>query len=354
MTPAATYQERPLRSFCVPTRKTTSEVVFAGVIALLLPASVWQQSPPRFEYSQVHMGVPVRVVLYAPGEAAAREAAAAAFARIATLDRAMSDYRPDSEISEVARRAPAPVSVSPDVFRVVARAIDIARDTDGAFDPTVAPLVALWRDARATGRLPTRAAIDTARALTGWRGVGLDPARQTIRLATPGMRLDLGGVAKGYILQAALGTLRGLGIRAALLEAGGDIVAGDAPPGREGWRIEKELGGEFARNQLGGEKVESSRFASELIPREFASELIANTALATSGPSAQFVEIDGVRHSHVVDPRTGWALTSGLTAHVIASDAALADALATAATVTGMAGLERLRSRFPQARIDLR
>jgi thiamine biosynthesis lipoprotein len=285
------------------------------------------------------MGMPVRVVLYAADEAAAREAAISAFARIAALDRAMSDYRADSEIGDIGRRAPAPVLVSPDVFRAVSRAIDIARDTDGAFDPTVAPLVALWRDARATGRLPSRAAVDHARALTGWRGVELDAARQTIRLTTPGMRLDLGGVAKGYILQAALETLGGLGIRAAMLEAGGDIVAGAAPPGTDGWRIETSevvlpVG---TQNDLRG------RF-----------RVIEDAALATSGPSAQFVEIDAVRYSHVVDPRTGWALTTGVTAHVIAGDAALADALATAATVVGTAGLERLRARFPQARIDLR
>jgi thiamine biosynthesis lipoprotein len=285
------------------------------------------------------MGMPVRVVLYAADEAAARGAATSAFRRIAELDRAMSDYHSDSEISDIARRAPAPVPVSPDVFRAVSRAIDIARDTDGAFDPTVAPLVALWRDARATGRLPSRAAVDHARALTGWRGVELDAARQTIRLTTPGMRLDLGGVAKGYILQAALETLGGLGIRAAMLEAGGDIVAGAAPPGTDGWRIETSevvlpVG---TQNDLRG------RF-----------RVIEDAALATSGPSAQFVEIDGVRYSHVVDPRTGWALTTGVTAHVIAGDAALADALATAATVVGTAGLERLRARFPQARIDLR
>ena len=285
------------------------------------------------------MGVPVRVLLYAPTEGAAREAAASAFTRIAALDRAMSDYRPDSEINDIARRAPGPVPVSPDVFRVVARAIDIARDTDGAFDPTVAPLVALWREARASGRLPSRAAIDHARALTGWRGVDLDAARQTIRLASPGMRLDLGGVAKGYILQEARETLRGFGIRAALLEAGGDIVAGDAPPGRDGWRIE-----------MTSEVVLPAGTQNDLRGRF---RLISNAALATSGPSAQFVEIDGVRYSHVVDPRTGWALTAGLTAHVIAGDAALADALATAATVVGTAGLERLRSRFPQTKIDL-
>ncbi|MEO6222920.1 MAG: FAD:protein FMN transferase, partial [Vicinamibacterales bacterium] len=238
--------------------------MFSGVIAVLLVAvplaSFFQQAPPRFEYSQVHMGMPVRIVLYAPNEEAAREAATSAFARITALDRAMSDYRPDSEVSEIARRAPAAVPASPDVFRVVTRALEIARVTDGAFDPTVAPLVALWRDARVTGRLPARAALDNARALTGWRGVSLDAARQTIQLATPGMRLDLGGVAKGYILQAALQTLRGLGIRAAMLEAGGDIVAGDAPPSAAGWRI--AVGGEMTSGVFSSEKDTRRHFVS--------------------------------------------------------------------------------------------
>jgi thiamine biosynthesis lipoprotein len=236
----------------------------------------------------------------------------------------------------LARPAPAAGHVSPDTVRVVSRAIEIARDTGGAFDPTVAPVVALWRVARATGRLPPAAALDASRALTGWRRVELDAARGTIRLPVAGMRIDLGGVAKGYILQAALDTLRAAGIRAALLEAGGDIVAGDAPPGRAGWRI--AVPGNDLRADLDS---------------EISSEVIANLAFATSGPSAQFVEVGGVRYSHVIDPRTGQALTSGLTAHVISSDATLADAVATAATVVGPGGLAALRARFPAARIHL-
>ena len=279
------------------------------------------------------MGMPVRLVLYATDEAAARAAATSAFARIAVLDGAMSDYRPDSEINAIARVAPQALVVSRDVFRVVSRAIEIARLTDGAFDPTVAPLVALWRDARKTGRFPAPAAIEAARAITGWRGVELDAARQTIRLATAGMRLDLGGIAKGYILQSALEELRRLGIRAAMLEAGGDIVAGDPPPGVAGWRI--------AKNELVADSTAISY------------ELISNSSLATSGPSVQFVEIDGVRYSHVIDPRTGWALKSSLTAHVIDADGATADALATAATVIGLEGLYQLRARFPRAKIEL-
>ena len=151
-------------------------------------------------------------------------------------------------------------------------------------------------------------------------------------------RLDLGGVAKGYILQEGIATLRGAGAPAALLEAGGDIVLGEAPPGRAGWRI-----------AVGGEEKTSG------VRRLFsASELISNAAVATSGPSAQFVEIAGVRYSHVIDPRTGDALTTATTAHVIAPDGATADALATAATVVGVPGLAALRAKFPHTQIHLR
>ena len=128
------------------------------------------------------------------------------------------------------------------------------------------------------------------------------------------MRLDLGGIAKGYILQQALGAMVPLGVTQALVEAGGDIVVGDAPPGRDGWRIDV----------AGSDAVFAARAAR-----------LTNAALATSGPTAQFVEIDGVRYSHVVDPRTGMGLTNGVTARVIARDGATADALATALTVAG-------------------
>jgi thiamine biosynthesis lipoprotein ApbE len=288
----------------------------------------------RFEYSQVHMGMPVRIVLYAPGERAARGAATAAFARIAALDREMSDYRPDSSVREIARRAPDPVRVSAELLDVVSRAIDIARATGGAFDPTVGPLVALWRDARRTGTLPSGAAIDDARARTGWSRVRIDRAQSTVRLDAR-MTLDLGAIAKGYILRAAVHALCDSGLTRVMVEAGGDIVAGDAPPGREGWAIELPR---------------ASALSAAFVAR---ADRLQQSALATSGPGAQFVEIGGIRYSHVVDPRTGRALTSPVSAHVIAADAATADALATAATVLGATGLGALRTRFPDAAIEL-
>ena len=274
------------------------------------------------------MGLPVRIRLYSSSEEAAGTAVAAAFARIAALDQMMSDYRPDSELRRLGSWwSP----VSRELFAVLERAIEIADATGGAFDPTVGPLVALWREARQSHRLPDASAIDTAKTLVGWRLVQLDAARPAVRLAREGARLDLGGIAKGYIIQQALQAMIPFGVTRALVEAGGDIVVGDAPPGRDGWSID-----------VTGSDAEFAARAARL----------TNAALATSGPTAQFVEIDGVRYSHVVDPRTGLGLTSQVTARVIAADGATADALATALTVAPDT-LSRIRSRFPDAAMSL-
>jgi thiamine biosynthesis lipoprotein len=306
-------------------------LVASGSAAVPVTAGI-ERDDGRFEFSQVHMGMPVRLVLHAAGPETARPAAAAAFDRIAALDRMMSDYRDDSETRRLGERPLEWVPASAELFSILGRAVEIAGATGGAFDPTVAPLVALWREARKTGRLPERSRLDAARALVGWRCLELDSARRAVRLARPGMRLDLGGIAKGFVLQEALGMLRRHGISSALLEAGGDIVVGDPPPGRSGWRVETPS---------------ASRAFSERAAN------LRHSALATSGPTAQFVVIDGVRYSHVIDPRTGLGVTNHVTARVIAEDAATADALATALTVIGLDGAETVAKRFAGVQFDL-
>jgi FAD:protein FMN transferase len=278
------------------------------------------------------MGLPVRLALYATGEPDAMNAARLAFERIAALERMMSDYRPDSELRDLESQAGRPVVVSRELFTVVQRAVEISRTSGGAFDPTVAPLVALWREARRTGLIPRREDLKRARALVGSHRIELDAVRLSIRLEQPGMRLDLGGIAKGYILQEALATLRSSGVTRALVESGGDIVVGDAPPGRKGWTIDVSCGD---------------------APFRARASSLANSALSTSGPTNQFIEIDGVRYSHVIDPRTGFGITNPTVAHVIASDAATADALATALTVVGHQGAIALASQFPGVMICL-
>lgn len=271
------------------------------------------------------MGMPVRIVLYAD-DATARSAARAAFDRIAALEDVLSDYRPASELRRLEPRAGVWVEASEPLFEVLGCAKEIARRTDGAFDPTVGPVIGLWREARRTGRLPDESALDSAHALVDWRELELDAERRAVRLARPGMRLDLGGIAKGYILSAAFETLRRRGVDRALLEAGGDILAGEAPPGRRGWRIEVD----------GADSAFLARASA-----------LTRAALATSGPTQQYVEIDGTRFSHVVDPRTGRALTRDYVTHVIAPDAVTADALATALGVLGPDAVAPILARFP-------
>ncbi|HEX7071494.1 MAG TPA: FAD:protein FMN transferase [Rhodothermales bacterium] len=257
------------------------------------------------------MGLQVRVLLYAPSENRAFQAASAAFHEIARLDSILSDYRVDSELMRLVGRAgTGPVAVSDDLFRVLAHAQRLAHESGGAFDVTVSPLVRLWRRARASGSLPDSAAIDSARAFVGYRYLHLDSAASSVTLEMKGMQIDLGGIAKGYAADRALAALRSNGIDRVLIEFGGDVRVGDAPPGEEGWRIEVANADEEHRVLV-----------------------VVNAAVATSGDTEQFVEIDGTRYSHVVDPETGMGLTSRAVATVVASEGIVADPLATALTI---------------------
>ena len=261
------------------------------------------------EYRQLHLGMEVRLVLHAPTPRA-DSAARVAFARIAALENLLSDWRPNSEVSQLAHHPDSAVAVSGALFDVTARALAMSRASNGAFDPTVGPLVAVWRVARSSGRAPSDSAEQAARAVTGWHRLRLDPTARTITLPR-GMQLDLGGIAKGWILGEAAATLRDLDVQAFLIEAGGDLLLGAAPPQRDGWTV------------------------SVTTPRGDTTLTLHDVAVSTSGPSQQFVVIDGVRYSHVIDPRSGRPLTTPFEVTVLHHDPATADALATAVTVLG-------------------
>jgi thiamine biosynthesis lipoprotein len=306
------------------------------LIAFALLASAFsrtQPEPVRFEFSQVHMGMPVRIVLYAADANSAERSARAAFARVAELDAMLSDYRIDSELNRLAATSGVWTPVSADLFAVVKRALEIAEASDGAFDPTVGALTLVWREARRTRRLPEDTELADARARVGWRHLKLDAAKRSVRLDRAGTRLDLGGIAKGYVLQQALTVLAAQGTPRALAEAGGDVVVGDAPPRKPGWRIEVP------------------HADASFVARAAA---LTRAALSTSGATAQFVEIEGVRYSHVIDPRTGLGVTDDLVVSVIAADGATADGLATAAGVLGASGAANLLAAFPGATATFR
>ena len=281
----------------------------------------------RYEFAEPHMGTLVRLVLYAPDRGAAESAATAAFARVRALDAALSDYRDDSELMQVSRRAgQGPVRVSGDLFRVLNAAQRTARASGGAFDATAGPLSVLWRDARRRQTLPDPAGVAAALAGVGDDKLELDEVGQTVRLRAPGMRLDLGGIAKGFAADEAAAVLHGCGVRSALIAAGGDIVVAAAPPGAPGWRIAVAA-------------IEGADHA----PAGYLT--LSHAAVSTSGDAEQFMVVDGVRYSHIFDPRTGRALTGRSSVTVVARDGTTSDALATAVSVLGGEGGTRLADK---------
>lgn len=306
---------------CLGLISTSSALVAAPAVPLV-----------RFEFQRPEMGLPFRIVLYAPSLDVATNAAEAAFARIAALNDCLSDYDERSELSRLSQSSGGAAAhpVSQDLWRVLKRAEDISCASDGTFDITVGPLVQLWKRARRQRELPTPERLAEARTRVDWRAVVLDEREartqkgHSARLTRPGMRLDPGGIAKGYALQEAARVLDGRGIHPFLVSGGGDMVAGEPPPGRPGWRI--RIG---AFDTPGGP------------PPCYV--CLRRQALCTSGDQFQRAEIGGVRYSHIVDPRTGQALTDHSLVTLIGPDGMTSDALSKVVSVLGpVEGIRRL------------
>ena len=277
-------------------------------------------SPSRFEFSEPHMGTLFSITLYAADSASASIAAEAAFRRVAELDRMMTDYDPGSELMRLCLRPVGePTRVSSELFDILRESERVSRETKGAFDVTVGPYVRAWRAARKTGRLPTPEEIAEMRKAVGYEKLRLDSRTRSVTLLAPNMKLDLGGIAKGYAADQALAVMRRMGIRRALVAASGDIAIGDAPPGKPGWKV----------------GIASMDDASDGLTRTV---LLHNAGISTSGDSEQHIEINGIRYSHVVDPVTGLGLTNRIQATIIGPNATITDGLD---TPLGIMGVER-------------
>ncbi|HKA06591.1 MAG TPA: FAD:protein FMN transferase, partial [Gemmataceae bacterium] len=270
----------------------------------------------RFEFEEPHMGTKVRIVLYAPDQSTADKAAKATFARVAELNRIMSDYLPDSELMRLCKKSEAkpagPLRVSNDLFFVLTKAKEVSELSDGAFDVTIGPVVRLWRQARKDRQLPDEDERAAALKRVGYKHMVLDPKEKSVDLKIAGMLLDLGGIAKGYAADEALKVLAQNGITSALVAASGDIAVSAPPPGKPGWRIDiAALPGAKRTRQL----------------------LLKDMAVSTSGDAEQFVEIAGTRYSHIVDPRTGLGLTGRRSVTVVAPRGIESDSLTKLASI---------------------
>ncbi len=263
------------------------------------------------------------MILFAPDETTAESAAKAAFERIDRLERALSDYRIDSEVSQVARRLrpDTPLPISDDLALALARSRTVRWKTEGAFDERMGELTRLWRTARTEGTPPQKA--DAQRAFARSRiDYALVPGPAL--LASAPIAFDFGGIGKGLAADEAARVLRNHGITRYLIDMGGDLLAGLPPPGRDAWRVRIE--GMHTRNDH---------------------VRLREQAIATSGPTYQHIVVDGRPLSHILDPRTGHPVDTPRIVSVICPDAATADALASALSVLGPEDAPRIAARFP-------
>jgi thiamine biosynthesis lipoprotein len=275
-----------------------------------------EPAPQRYTFTEPHMGTEFKIILYAADEERAKQASRAAFDRIAALDGSMSDYKETSELMRLCAKAGGdPVKVSDELFFVLSKAEEVSRKSDGAFDVTVGPVVRLWRLARRTHKLPDPEKLAEAKALVGYKNVRLDEKEHTVQLLKPGMRLDLGGIAKGYAADEALAVLKKHGVTSALVAASGDIAVSGPPPGTEGWKV--------AIAPLNPEEKDERYL------------LLHDAGVSTSGDAEQYVEIDGKRYSHIVDPRTGIGLVGRMSVTVVAPKGVTSDSMTKVVAVLG-------------------
>ncbi len=281
----------------------------------------------KHEYVELVMASPARLVLYAENEASARQVARATYDRLHELDRVLSDWNPNSELRLLVAAAPEGRRTSVDLRDALRHAVRHARATGGAFDPTLGPLVSLWREARSTGTLPTREQLDAARALVDLDAIEFE--QDVVRVSRPGVEVDLGGIGKGFALDEAARLLDSRGHPHHLLDLDGEIRVGSPPPGRDDWLVD-------VLPPRGGQPGLSLA--------------LVDRSVSTSGDRHQFVEIDGIRYSHVLDPATGLGLVDPIQVTVIARHGETSDALATAGCVLGAKKLRVIMERhYPDA-----
>jgi thiamine biosynthesis lipoprotein len=246
----------------------------------------------------------------------AEQAALAAFREMYRIESVMSNWKASSEVSRLnAQSLGMPVAVSRELFSLIDSSFYYSGKTFGAFDVTVRPLVTLWGfEGGSATRLPTDEEIREAAARVGYGNVALDSLASTITLP-PGTEIDLAGIAKGYALDRCMAVLRERGVTDAFVNLGGNILAMGSAPGRNGWPI-------GIRDPRGGATTVGTI-------------MLRNEAVSTSGNYENFVEIEGKRYGHIIDPRTGRPVDAELSVTVVAPTALESDALSTGLFVLG-------------------
>ena len=284
------------------------------IFLLLFPVTLSAQLK-RFQFTENKMGSTFSIIFYCDDSTRASVLSKECFAIVDSMNNIFSDY---ALTSEVGRLASMPIvqdqKVSDELFEVIRLSKHAWQRSDKSFDVTIGALTQLWRKAKRENRFLTEEEIKKAKQITGFKNVSSDIFVKTISFKATGLRLDFGGIVPGYVAQKVLNHLRNRNINIALVDASGDIVMGDPPPGKEGWLVGINL--PESENEVWERKLE-----------------LKNFAVSTSGDIYRYTVHNGKKYSHIIDPKTGYGVTSQRNVTVIAKDGAEADWLATACSI---------------------
>jgi thiamine biosynthesis lipoprotein len=263
----------------------------------------------RHEAARVSMACVYAIIAYGPDPARLPATLDAAFDEVDRIDRLMSHYKPDSPLSRLNREgARGPVAVEPELFDFIAEALRYSRESGGAFDITVGPLMKAWGFFQDDHRVPADQELRELRSRIGYAHVILDHRDRTIRFDASGVELDLGGIAKGYAVDRVAALLRSHGVASALISAGGSTVFGlGAPPGRKAWEVSLQ------------DPLDPGRVARRVHLRD--------RAVSVASSAEKAFEIGGVRYAHIMDPRTGRPVQGVLSVAVLTATGTAGDAL---------------------------
>ena len=312
----------------------TVMVVICLITGLTIPFFLRLKRPFELESGyRLVMGTFARVVVIANDKETAQKCAKNAFEEIDKVDNLMSAYKENSEISLVNKEGfQSAIQLSESTYKVLQKSVEFSKLTDGAFDVTIGPLVDLFREAKETQIAPSPEQIEEAKSKVGYEKLILNEKSKTVKFSVDGMKLDLGGIAKGYAIDKAIEAMKKSGALGAMVDIGGDIRCfGQPSKGKENWVI-----------GIQNPDLEENTTNSIILKLK-----ILEGAITTSGNYQQFVVIDGKRQSHIIDRQTGSGAEGPSSVTIIADNATDADALATAVSVMGVEKCIALIERLP-------
>jgi FAD:protein FMN transferase len=308
-----------------------SRIISASFFLILMLNGAAQHQ--RFSFTEQKMGAPFTIVFYAPDSASANQLARQCFRLVDSFVLIFSNYIDSSELSRLSAGAGnelRPIPVSPALLDILLLSKTAYEKSGGAFDITIGPLSALWRTARKTNQFPSDESVQAAKRLVGFHNLRIDTLHKTVLFLQSGIKLDLGGIAQGYIAQKIMDFLKGQQVTNALINVSGDIVTSGPPPGLPGWTV----------------GVNMPQHNKELLAKKL---LLHHKSVTTSGDVYQYMEHGGKKYSHIIDPRMGYGITFQRNITVVANDGVTADWLATACSILPLNKAKKLARQIGAA-----